>query len=80
MDPKQRRKLLALADRLILMSRGLTSEQSADAIALAEEFAPLAEFAIEKCQNELDIVARYGPCGMRYHAKDCDCGGVGGDR
>lgn len=21
-----------------------------------------------------------GPCGMRYHAADCDCGGTGGDR
>jgi len=46
MDDKQKRKLIALADRLILMSRGLTSEQTADALALSEEFAPLAEYVI----------------------------------
>lgn len=58
MEPKERKKLLALADRLILMSRGLTSEQSADAIAWAEEFAPLAEFAIRKATDESDNVPK----------------------
>lgn len=46
MDDKQKKKLIALADRLILMSNGLTSEQSADVLAIAEEFAPLAEYVI----------------------------------
>jgi len=51
-DDKQKRKLIALADRLILMSRGLTSEQTADVLALSEEFAPLAEFVIESLKDK----------------------------
>jgi len=50
-DGKQRKKLIALADRLILMSNGLTSEQTSDAIALANEFAPLAEYVIESTRG-----------------------------
>lgn len=41
-------KLRALADKLVLMSRGLTSSQSAVELELAEEFVPLAEFTIQQ--------------------------------
>lgn len=50
-DDKQKRKLIALADRLILMSKGLTSEQDYPVIVLADEYAPLAEYVIESLKE-----------------------------
>lgn len=40
----EKRKLRALADNLILTSRGLTSRQGRDDIEWAAEMAPLAEY------------------------------------
>lgn len=44
-------KLRALADMLILTSRGLTSRQEKWEIEMAEEFAPLAEFVNSKLKD-----------------------------
>lgn len=52
MDEKEKRKLLALADKLVLMSNGLSSEQSDLGLAIASEFAPLAEYVISSLGDE----------------------------
>lgn len=50
LDPssKEAVKLRALADKLILITRGLSSSQSDVELDMAEEFAPLAEFVIKQ--------------------------------
>lgn len=47
MEPKEQRKLRALADKLILMSNRLSSEQSELGLSFADEYVPLAEFFIK---------------------------------
>ena len=47
MDDKQIKKLLALADMLILTAQGLTSRQSEAEISLANEMIPLADWVIK---------------------------------
>lgn len=47
MDTREIKKLRAIADKLILMANGMSSEQSELGLAIAEEFAPLAEFFIK---------------------------------
>jgi hypothetical protein len=37
------------------------------------------EAALANSRSEPKDVPR-GPCGMRYHASDCNCDGTGGDR
>lgn len=36
----------------------------------------LAEYYRDRAES----LAPRGPCGMRNHSADCDCGGAGGDR
>lgn len=50
LDPssKEATKLRALADKLILITRGLSSSQNDGELDMAEEFAPLAEFVIKQ--------------------------------
>ena len=43
--------------------------------ALCEKYMDLAGARGEK----IALVEPRGKCGYRYHAADCDCGGVGGD-
>lgn len=47
-DDKDQRKLLALADKLILTANGLSSVQDKDGLDMANEFAPLAEYMISQ--------------------------------
>lgn len=54
-DEKQKKKLIALADRLVLMSKALTSEQTNEAIYWANEFAPLADYVIESLVNSVGV-------------------------
>ena len=44
--------------------------------ALCEKYMDLAGARGEK----IALMEPRGGCGYRYHAADCDCGGVGGDR
>lgn len=44
----EKKKLRALADNLILTTRGLTSRQNKVELEMAEEFAPLAEYFIRE--------------------------------
>lgn len=48
---KEKVKLRALADNLILTTRGLTSRQEKWELDMAEEFAPLAEFVNSKLKD-----------------------------
>lgn len=48
---REKIKLRALADNLILTSRGLTSRQEQRDIDFAEEYAPLAEFVNQKLKD-----------------------------
>ena len=47
--------------------------------ALCGHYKELAEARNEKLAKYRQKVPR-GPCGIRNHAADCDCGGAGGDR
>jgi len=54
---KEKTKLIALADKLIHMSNGLSSEQREDVIAIAVEFYPLAQYVIESLKEQPRPVA-----------------------
>jgi len=59
----------------------------ANDVVMAEHFAILLEHndrlraEVERLREKVaQLDPPRGPCGMRWHAADCDCGGVGGDR
>lgn len=52
MDEKAKKKLLALADMLVLVSKGLTSRQTEAEISLAEEMLPLAAFVQDSLKDK----------------------------
>lgn len=51
-DDKDHRKLIALADKLILTANGLSSVQDDFGLDSANEYAPLAEFVIKQLKDK----------------------------
>lgn len=50
-DDRETIRLRALADKLILTSNGLSSVQDSDGLAMAQEYAPLAEYVIRTLER-----------------------------